>query len=92
MWALIKEKDGKFTLPLVLGHGLDHEKMFGDIAHNDEHATYHIAFIEDTWSFPHPDEDHEWSGEARDEGWPKYYGGPREECVKCGAIRNMDVD
>ena len=87
-WALIKEHNGEFSL-VMMSDRHDYEKKFHEAALLDKYATYHIAFIEDSWEFPHPDEDHVWSGKPRAEG-RSYRGGLREECVKCGRIRSMN--
>ncbi len=57
-WALIKEKDGVFTLCGVLTRGnyeySTYENELSAMAHKDEdrmNATYHMAFIEDSWTY-----------------------------------------
>ncbi len=53
-WALIKEKDGEFTLAVVLKdgeYGSEVDDKMREIARGDMTAKYHMAFIEDSWTY-----------------------------------------
>ena len=88
-WALIKEKDGEFSLLLVVGSDYKsdttHSNIFSEEAAKDKDATYYEAYIEDQWSYPHPNEDCEWVEYTE---YVDYEGGPREWCVKCNRLRS----